>query len=365
MVKVLYVVSTLARVGPTNQLFGIVSNLNRDEFDATILTLSPEGKDSLTPLFERNGIKINSLCLGRFKGIFIAKSKVKKFIKNGHFQIVHTSGIRADSILRTLHRDHFHHISTLRNFPREDYLLEFGRLKGFFFTKYHERLIKKMRYPIACSYSLKQKLKSLNPSVRIVQNGVDIDHFQLAESKNQAKEKLGFTQDKKILLCCGSLINRKKPYETALAFEKIRSDNWMLVFLGDGPLREKIESIRSKNIFLEGNVDNPLDYYQAADIFVSASVSEGLPNSVLEAMGCGNYCVLSDIDPHYEIIGESKVIGRLFASENWQDLAIVLRDSMLNVENIKPLEIRRFLEKNFSAHTTSQNYQKLYKEIAH
>lgn len=42
--KVLYIVSTLRETGPTNQLFGIISNLNKNDYNPVILTLSPNLK---------------------------------------------------------------------------------------------------------------------------------------------------------------------------------------------------------------------------------------------------------------------------------------------------------------------------------
>lgn len=77
-IKVLYIVSTLARRGPTNQLFNIVSNLNDDDFECKVVTLSPEAEDTLLPKFLQHGIEVKPLNLSRIGGFFWGCSSLKK-----------------------------------------------------------------------------------------------------------------------------------------------------------------------------------------------------------------------------------------------------------------------------------------------
>lgn len=67
----------------------------------------------------------------------------------------------------------------------------------------------------------------------------------------------------------------------------------VLLLVGEGEKRPLIEAEAKANgslgktLFLTGRRDNVLDYYRAADVFVLTSMSEGLSNSMLEAMACG------------------------------------------------------------------------------
>ena len=45
MKKILYIVSTLERCGPTNQLSYIIKYLDKSKFEPMVLTLSPEPKE--------------------------------------------------------------------------------------------------------------------------------------------------------------------------------------------------------------------------------------------------------------------------------------------------------------------------------
>lgn len=71
-----------------------------------------------------------------------------------------------------------------------------------------------------------------------------------------------------------------------------------LLIIGDGELREQLEK-KVQNLHLSdavtflGNVSNPQDYYQAMDVFVLPSFSEGLPLVMIEAQASGLPCVVS------------------------------------------------------------------------
>lgn len=82
-----------------------------------------------------------------------------------------------------------------------------------------------------------------------------------------------------------------------------------LTVIGDGPLRGDLETIVQRHTSLAGRVRfagllDRADVHRAlaaADLCVSASLGEGLPVAVLEAMACRTPVLLSDIAPHREI----------------------------------------------------------------
>ena len=113
---------------------------------------------------------------------------------------------------------------------------------------------------------------------------------------------------------------------------------------------------QTRYIFL-GHVDNVLAYLKCSDLYISASLSEGLPNSVLEALAENINCLLSDIPPHIELLGENKI--NFFDPEDAEQLASLIEKSFKNKNLLYKPEIEN-LKSKFSDYVMSTNYQKFY-----
>ncbi len=73
----------------------------------------------------------------------------------------------------------------------------------------------------------------------------------------------------------------------------------VLLLVGDGPLRPKIEEKAaalgiSDNVIFAGNQKDIYKYYDAMDCFIYPSRYEGLPGTVVEAQASGLRCIISD-----------------------------------------------------------------------
>jgi glycosyltransferase involved in cell wall biosynthesis len=96
-----------------------------------------------------------------------------------------------------------------------------------------------------------------------------------------------------LIIAAGNLVPWKGFSDLIIAMQELlKLKKARLVILGDGPLKDElnelIERLGLKHfVKLQGFVDNPLKYFQLADIFVLSSLVEGLPNVLVEAMMCG------------------------------------------------------------------------------
>lgn len=105
-----------------------------------------------------------------------------------------------------------------------------------------------------------------------------------------------------------------------------------MIMLGGGSMRVDIEQAVHRfglvdKIHMAGRVayvDLPA-YYQIADVYVSASYSDGSSVSLLEAMATGLVCVVSDIPGNREWISHGRE-GFLFTSGHLESLTRTLRD---------------------------------------
>ena len=101
--KILYIVSTLSKSGPTFVLSNIVKFMDRDKFDVTVLTLSPEPQDTMARYFsEALGVKVETLGFSRLRGLIEATSKVSQYTEKNGIDLIHAHGLRADWVVRGL-----------------------------------------------------------------------------------------------------------------------------------------------------------------------------------------------------------------------------------------------------------------------
>ncbi|MEH7236367.1 glycosyltransferase family 4 protein [Bacillus sp. JJ1562] len=370
MKNIVYLVSTLKRTGPTNQLFNIVSNLDRNMYNFKVITLSPEPEDSLIEKFLGNNIEVKSLQLSRAEGILTGPKKLKKILNEFKPDIIHTQGIRSDFMSASFLKE-YKRVATLRNYPLLDYVMTYGKIVGKFMAYVHLNVLRKIEAPVACSYSISKMVDKHNVKTSVVQNGVDTNNFFPISDiqKKKLREELNLPHDKKIIISVGHLSSRKDPEKVIRGFVNSNaSENGELILIGDGHLRNECNHFAQKydNVKILGRTDKVSDYLRASDYFISASKAEGFPNSVLEALASGLPICLSDIEPHKEFFKFDDQIGVLFKTENENSLIIKLNDLIANdnYEEIKNSTIS-VIEKHLSAKKMSENYMAIYEKISH
>ncbi len=357
---VLYLVSRLRPSGPTNQLYYLLKYLD-DEFDPIVLTLSPEPPDTELPRFQELGVQYETWGLSRLKGLIYGSKRLRSAVKKYDPDIIQTQGIRADTLSAMFLRG-YPRITTVRNYPYDDYPAKFGDLQGKAMAWEHLRMYKQIDHPIACSETIAELIDSHGVETEVIHNGVDQHKFtpSSADERRQLREKLDLPQDREIIISVGSLISRKDPQTLIKGFQKSKLDA-TLVFLGDGPLREECESLAADDVRFEGHVDNVSEYLQASDYFASASTSEGLPNCVMEALATGLPVCLSDIKPHLELLRDVSV-GTMFPVESVVGVSEALVE-LVDAESDKESQSRAVVEDHFTAKKMSENYQTLYQRI--
>lgn len=360
MIKILYIVSSLKKSGPTIQLFNLTKRLNKNKFQPVILTLSKTDVESMKDQFVNKDIQVFQM---DYRKIPINTKDVDKYIRNIKPDLIHTSGIRSDFLGSEL-KVNIPTVSTIHNYMFKDYIYRYGTVLGNIMVHSHLNFLKKLDHPVVCSESIsKQYFQRINKKFDFITNGVDTDKFQPAENKITLQKKLKLEDDKVNIVSTGHLSELKDPTTICEAFvnSKIKNKSH-LIFLGEGELKNSLQSkYKNENISFLGRVSNVNEYLQAADVFVSASHTEGMPNSVLEAMATNLPVILSNIPPHKEIIQYNKTIFKIFEVQNSTDLQIKFNE-LINRLNSK-VNNREIVKKYFSDQVMTSNYEKVYLDI--
>lgn len=363
--KMIYLISRARRCGPVNQALNILTGMKLNgSVESMLVTISPELEDnSWLERFKDNGIDVFSLD-SPIKKTLCSIPKLKRFLKENNIDIIHSSGFRANLISALMPKKYIK-ISTQRCSPY--YIAEkLPSILQPFIRSIYLKIIRRLNKNVACSEALADIFdKEYGMKIPYVQNGVNTDFFKPIKSpdKEDLCKKLNLDPNKRKYLILGSFQPRKNNSMAVRVFNKFTDKNAQFIFVGSGPELEnlKLESTNQNTIFI-GRTDNPIHYLQTADILISCSLSEGLPNSVLEAMSCGLPCILSDIEPHRELI-EDLGIGLLFNVNNDIELEKAIIESLDWNINDMCAKAREIALTHFDRKIIAKNYEDIYKSI--
>jgi len=131
------------------------------------------------------------------------------------------------------------------------------------------------------------------------------------------------TLQNKNIITMSRLNYGKKNDDIIKAFSKIKDKSWKLYILGDGDeytnLSNLIKELKLEdNVFLEGYVkkENIEKYLLNSSIFLMASLTEGLPMVLLEAMSYGIPCIAYETASGVKDIIENNYNGFIIKSRN-------------------------------------------------
>jgi glycosyltransferase involved in cell wall biosynthesis len=236
-----------------------------------------------------------------------------------------------------------------------NYQKSYGKILGSYIAKKEFQAFKNADIKTVVSYTLSRIYKEI-PDIKVIQNGADEQLFfqPNSELKLKLRKKLNLNAEALVFLSIGALSPLKDPKTLVQAFiEKEKLENEILLLLGDGPEMKELQTLVESvpQIQILGFKNNPHEYLQAADVFISCSHSEGLPNTVVEAASCGLYCILSDIPQHHEIFEENSNQASFFSCSNVYELSSLMMDTE-----------QGFANKNFSltAKKMTSSYMDLY-----
>lgn len=365
--KVLYFVSTLERCGPVNVIYNIINNMDRENFEPIIVTFSEEKVNSRKEEFEALDVKVFTLDIDGMMGAFTKKKYIRSVLAELDPDVIHSHGIRAD-IFSAVYLSNYYTVSTIHNYPYEDYVLAYKKILGTVMAITNLWSFKKIKEPIACSYSVSKKIKEkTKKEYEVIQNGIDTNVFNYTTTEEKMKKRnmLGISQEKKVFLYLGALIPRKNPLMVIDAFKSInKNEDNVLLIVGDGNLYEECKEYINgdNNIKLVGKVNNPIDYYKASDFYVASSYSEGLPMAVMEALSTGLPVILSDIDSHREVLSVDKTAGFLFSTGDYKDLARKMQDTITKNYTDMSLAASNIIINYLSAEIMTEKYQRIYQK---
>ena len=329
-IKVMHLIHSLGAGGAENGIINLANHMDRDRFALSICSFVKNGtrekhlkKD--VPLFTVNKKTGNDLTL---------PLRLAKLFKTQRPDIVHThawgtmfEGFLGAKLARVPFLVHGEH-GTIERRKKNRYFQRI--IWGYFdavlsITHNHKKeLSKTIGFP-------EQK-------ITVLQNGVDTDLFCPMPGT-----RIFGMKDKFIIGTIGRLVPVKNQalLLNGFAEAKKKHENLFLVIVGEGSLENSLKEqagnlrIADDVLFTGRRFDIP-QVLNSLDLFVLPSLSEGMSNTILEAMACGLPVIATRVGGNPELI-ENRKNGILIDSGNIQQMA----DAIL--ETARDTYLRRHL----------------------
>lgn len=234
--------------------------------------------------------------------------KLLFFIKRNSIGIIHSHGKGAGlysrlmkifiSDLIVIHTFHGFHIQEYSFIGKNLYILleRFLNLltNSFINVSFGEQKI--------CSqYKIFDKKKS-----HVIYNAISLVEPPI-KSKIKIRSKLDLPFEKFLIISVLRFSYQKNlPLLINIAERLNYIDRFLFIIIGDGELRKEVEQLifekKIENIKLLGFRYNIVEYLLASDLYLSTSLWEGLPYSLIEAASCGLPIIASDVTGNNEVV---------------------------------------------------------------
>ncbi|SHH68219.1 glycosyltransferase family 1 protein [Clostridium grantii] len=319
--RILHVVVNMNRGGAETLIMNLYRNMDRSKIQFDFLTCKEGVFDK--EILEMGGA-INRIPyvtdVGHFEYI---KALNKFFVTHPEYKIVHSHMDKMSGfILRAAKKAgvsmriaHSHNTSSEGSIAAKMYKWYSGISINKDATQF-----------LACSNEASKWLfGKKSRSSLVLKNGIELDDFGFSHKvRNSEREKMGLDEKAQVIGHVGRFCEQKNHSFIIDIFDELLkiNPNAVLILVGDGPLRTKIESKVTdmgltnsvKFLGVRGNVNELL---QAFDSFIFPSLHEGLPVTLVEAQASGLSCFISEaITP--EVNMETGLINYLPINDKYQ-----------------------------------------------
>lgn len=361
--NILYLNNGLAGGGIEKLLNDLLPIINANNY-CELLILTDRNEKYIDSL-RNNGIKI-TIVPKTANSIIRKFSYIKEYILNNNFDILHANGFpmiyyiaiikkvlgkkcppivvtehntdnrrRHHKLLRPIEKFIYHSFSKVASIsdPTQAALLEWLRIKD------------KRRKDFCVIY-----------------NGIPIDQFGKAEPANKISLSDSINYDD-VLLCMVGTFTEKKNHKIMISVMKQLPDNYKLLCLGEGPLKDSImEEVEDKGlnkrfIFLGFRTD-VASIIKASDAVVIPSIWEGFGLIAAEAMACGVPVIASNVPGLADVVGDAGLLVNPTSSDDIVEKILSLSNSRKNLIDSGYLRVSLF-----DINTMANSYRDLYESV--
>lgn len=261
----------------------------------------------------------------------LAFLEIRKVIRIGNYDIVHTHGSKA-RFLGRLAATSFPDLKIIQTAHGWPFYKSMNPLKKWFYVT-----LEKIGFRLAhvnIVVSARDRDKAVKNRIghhddyRIIRSGVEFDEFRRNRGKKiESRKRLGIPITIPVVGAVMRFCPEKAPDNFVSVAREIlrRIPETLFVIVGDGPLMEQtaklIDSLNlSDSFLLTGSRKDISSILPAFDLFLITSRTEGLPRALLETLAAGVPVVSTDVGGIHELV-DGKRNGLIFPEGDIKALA--------------------------------------------
>ncbi len=253
----------------------------------------------------------------------------------------------------------------------ENYRNPIKRVIQYFFDVIFLPILRKNVSLVICKTSAAEGYMKRKKFYNTKVLGVGLNITSFKEEDIDWYKRLNIANDKKILLYVGKIEQRRNPFFLMDVIETLSREDFVLVIVGDGPLRNSVSSrIYEKSLFhkikLVENIPQEMigSLYKQAYIFLLPSFYEIYGMVVLECMFFGLPIIASVTAGTADLIDNNKdgFLIEEFDKNKWSKLIDRCLSDHEMVKMFKERLMKKFRE-GYSWERIGEKYEEVYKSI--
>lgn len=291
-----------------------------------------------------------------------ARRRYRKLLNQNSYDLVHTFFAFPSGYLCYKTADKAPYIISLRGSDvpgaHARLQMEYKILAGLF-----RSIWQKASLLVGCSEGLKQRALRFMSSaqVEVIPNGVDIERFSPAENTNPTEA---------LRLITVGRLSATKRIDMLIEAVKILSNSGRKVHLtiaGGGSLKHCLRQLvagknLADNIEFAGRVDAQYmpELYKKNDLYVSATMQEGMSNAMLEAMASGLPIITTKCEGLEELINDNGIVVETAEAENIANAILAIASD--KILHKKMSAAARKKAEDFTWKKVAEQYTELYEK---
>lgn len=322
MKKIMFLIHNLGPGGAEKVLVNTVNNLDKKEYDVTVMALFDVGmnKQFLDP-----SVHYKYVFKKMFRGnshlfkVFTPTQLHKMFIKEHYdVEIAYLEGPCARIISGCSNKD-----TVLLSWIHIEQKSSKQAAANFRSIKEAEKCYNRFDHIVCVSEGVKKSFTSalsLQTKVSVIYNPIDREYIRRKAS--ESIPEMSFSSNKITVVGIGKLIPEKgfDRLINAVSYVKNYIPNIELLLLGCGSEEQKLKELAIKNgiadsVSFLGYQINPYKYLAQGDLFVCSSFREGYSTATIEALVLGIPVCTVNVSGMSEMLGENSEYGLIIEND--------------------------------------------------